>query len=256
MDLATVIGMFGALSVVLWAIYLGGDFSIFLNIAGLLLVLGGSIFIVLSKFGVDHFFGAVKVAVKAFFLTIEKPNDLIKKTLQLANLARQNGVLALENTKIDNQFLKKGVQYLVDGFEPDVLRSLLSKEMHETQARHLQGQRIFRSLGEIAPAMGMIGTLVGLVQMLSAINDPQRIGPGMAVALLTTLYGAVLANVIAFPLAEKLAFRSQEEKQMKLLIIDALTGIQRGYNPRVIEDYLKIYLPVSERGTQKFKAKV
>ena len=147
--------------------------------------------------------------------------------------------------------LKKGIQMMVDGHEPDVVRQTLSTEMNLTLERHDIGQKIFKAIGDSAPAMGMIGTLIGLVQMLSAMDDPKTIGPSMAVALLTTLYGAMIANMFALPIADKLALRSGEERLVKSMIIDSLAGIQEGRNPRVIEELLKTYLPGSKRETKE-----
>ena len=149
----------------------------------------------------------------------------------------------MENIKISNAFLKQGVQYLVDGLDPEIIEQTLYNQMMLTQERHQQGQQIFRGLGEVAPAMGMIGTLIGLVQMLSHMSDPKAIGPGMAVAMLTTFYGAVMANMIALPIAEKLEIRSREDRNTMAMVIDAVLAIQQGQNPRIIRDLLKAYLP-------------
>ena len=156
-------------------------------------------------------------------------------------------MLALENVEIKNDFLKQGVQYLVDGIEPELVEEMLYKDMTLSLERHQNGQQIFKSIGDVGPAMGMIGTLIGLVQMLSNLGDPSSLGPAMAVAMLTTLYGAILANMVALPIADKLELRSKEEMMLKSLIIDALLGIQKGQNPRLIQDLLKTYLPVKKR---------
>ena len=139
---------------------------------------------------------------------------------------------------------------LVDGHEPSVVRKALNTEMNETVNRHTIGQQIFQQIGDAGPAMGMIGTLVGLVQMLSNMSDPKSIGPAMAVALLTTLYGAMLANMFALPIADKLALRSNEELMSKSIIIESVMGIQEGQNPKVLEELLKNYLPSSKRDAE------
>ena len=149
--------------------------------------------------------------------------------------------------EIEDEFMQNGVNLLIAGHQPDIVRDMLTKDMTLTLQRHEEGQNIFKAIGDVGPAMGMIGTLIGLVQMLSAMDDPKQIGPAMAVALLTTLYGAILANMFALPVADKLALRSTEEKDRKRLIIDALLGIQEGQNPRVIESMLEAYLPKSAR---------
>ena len=247
MDLATLIGLLGAMGVIVGAIVSGGDFALFINPPSLLIVFGGTVAASLMKFPVAHFFSAFKVAMKAFLHKTEKATDLIEEAMELANAARKNGLLALENIEINNEFLKKGIQLCVDGHDAEFVRRMLSNDINRTIERHDLGQKIFKAIGDVAPAMGMIGTLIGLVQMLSNMDDPKSIGPAMAVALLTTLYGAVVANAFALPLADKLAFRSSEERTNKTLILETISGIQEGLNPRVLETLLKTYLPGGQR---------
>ncbi|WP_333607788.1 flagellar motor protein PomA [Arsukibacterium sp.] len=249
MDLATLIGMLGAIGFIVMAMFIGsaGDPGMFADTVSLLIVVGGSIFVVVSKFTLGQFLGAGKVAVKAFMFKIEQPEELIEKAVQLGDAARKGGFLALEEAEIPNNFMQKGVNMLVDGHDADVVRATLLKDISLTEKRHEQGIAIFRSLGDVAPAMGMIGTLIGLVAMLSNMDDPKAIGPAMAVALLTTLYGAFIANVIAIPLADKLAIRNQQEKLNNQLILDAILGIQDGQNPKVIEGILRNYLAQNKR---------
>ncbi len=247
MDLATLVGILGAFGIIISAIIFGGSAIIFLNVPSLLIVGGGTLFAVLIKFPLGHFLMAVKVAAKAFFNKAEDPLKLINEGVQLAHIARKEGVLGLEGQEIDNEFLKRGIQLSVDGHEPEFVRTMLGKDINLTIERHERGQAIFKAIGDVAPAMGMIGTLIGLVQMLSAMDDPKSIGPAMAVALLTTLYGAVIANAFALPIADKLAHRSQEERLNKALILETISSIQEGLNPRVMEELLKTYLPTSKR---------
>lgn len=247
MDLATLVGLIAAIAVVLMAVFMGDDLGSVVNMPSMLIVFGGSFGVVLMRFSIGQFLGAVKIALKAFLHKSEDVNKLIDQIMELADEARKNGVLALENVEIQNPFLKKGVQHVVDGLEGDVIEEMLSKDLVLTVDRHVRGQQIFKALGDVAPAMGMIGTLIGLVQMLSNLNDPSTLGPAMAVAMLTTLYGAMLANLLALPIAEKLELRSVEEKMVKSLIIDAIVSIQSGQNPRILHDLLKTYLPGSQR---------
>ena len=247
MDIATLIGLLGALGIVIMAIVLGGSFLLFVNIPSILIVVVGSMFAVLMKFPMGHFLGAFKIAAKAFFGKTDDPQKLIEEGVELANIARKEGVLGLEGQDIQNEFLKRGIQLCVDGHEPEFVRAMLSKDINLTIERHERGQAIFKAMGDVAPAMGMIGTLIGLVQMLSAMDDPKSIGPAMAVALLTTLYGAVIATVIALPIADKLALRSQDERLNKALILETIGSIQEGLNPRVMEELLKTYLPENKR---------
>lgn len=250
MDLATLIGLIGAFAIVIYAMVLGGDVTLFLNMPSALIVLVGSTFTVLMKFGLTQFIGAFKVLVKAFKFKLDSPQELIEEVVELADLARKGGLLSLEGREVGNSFLAGGIQLLVDGHDPDVVRTLLGKDLKQGEERHALGSKIFESLADVAPAMGMIGTLIGLVAMLANMNDPKTIGPAMAVALLTTLYGAMLATMFAGPMADKLNLRSSEESRMKNLVIDALLAIQSGQNPRVIEAMLKAYLPESQRDSE------
>lgn len=247
MDLATLIGLIGAFGIVLAAIIMGGSGGSFINMSAILIVLCGTFLVTMMKFSLGSFLSAASVAVKAF---IHKPlpaEDLIENAVELAKTARQGGLLALEDAEVPDEFMKSGLDLLVDGHPADIVRSMLMKDLQLTLKRHNDGQDIFKAIGDVGPAMGMIGTLIGLVQMLANMEDPKQIGPAMAVALLTTLYGAVLANMVALPIADKLAMRSKEENNRKSLIIDALLGIQAGQNPRVIENLLETYLPRSKR---------
>jgi chemotaxis protein MotA len=246
-DLATLIGFLAAAGIILSAIVLGGDPMMFFNIPSLLVVGGGTIGAVLMQFSIGQFLGAMKVGMKALFNKLASPKELIEITIDLANTARKGGLLALEEKDTGNEFFQMGIQMMVDGHEPDVVRQTMVSDMNLTVERHELGQKIFKSIADVAPAMGMIGTLIGLVQMLSNMDDPKSIGPAMAVALLTTLYGAAIANVFASPLAEKLGLRSSEERMIKSMIIDSISGIQEGRNPRVIEGMLMTYLPGSAR---------
>lgn len=247
MDLATLIGLVGAFGIVISAIVLGGAPGRFINVPSILVVFGGTFMVTMMKFSLASFLSATSIAVKAFIHKPLPPEELIENAVDLAKTARQGGLLALEDAEVPDDFMKNGLNLLVDGHPADVVRSMLTQDLQLTLKRHSDGQDIFKAIGDVGPAMGMIGTLIGLVQMLASMDDPKQIGPAMAVALLTTLYGAVLANMIAMPIADKLSVRSGEEKNRKSLIIDALLGIQAGQNPRVIENMLETYLPPSKR---------
>ena len=207
--------------------------------------------VVMMKFTLGQFFSAIKIAIKAFLFKSVELEDLIEKSVALADAARKGGLLSLESFQVDSELLQKGIQLLVDGHDADVVKAMLSKDMTLTVERHMAGQQIFKAAGDVAPAMGMIGTLIGLVQMLSAMDDPKSIGPAMAVALLTTLYGAMIATMVALPIADKLELRMNEERRTRALVIDALSAIQAGQNPRVISDLLRSYLPSTKRGADE-----
>ena len=247
MDLATLVGMLGSVGFIVMAMILGGSLSMFVDTQSILIVFCGSLFVVLSNYNLGQFFGIGKIAGKAFLFKIEQPEELIEKSVEMADAARKGGFLALEEAEISNSFMQKGVDMLVDGHDADVVRATLQKDISLTSERHETGIGMMMALADVAPAMGMIGTLIGLVAMLSNMDDPKSIGPAMAVALLTTLYGAFLANVIAIPIASKLKLRLNEEKMNQQLILDGILGIQDGQNPRVIEGMLKNYLAEGKR---------
>jgi len=248
-DLATLVGIIGAFGFVIMAMLMGGTIDMFIDVTSILIVFGGTAFVVMMKYNMGQFFGAIKVAMKAFMFKIDPAEELIIKIVEMADAARKGGFLALEEAQISNPFMQKGVDMLVDGHDADVVRSTLQNDIRLTAERHEVGADIFKNFGDVAPAMGMIGTLVGLVAMLSNMDDPKSIGPAMAVALLTTLYGAVVANMVALPISDKLKLRAAEEKLNRSLILDGVLGIQDGQNPRVIEGMLRNYLPESKRGS-------
>ncbi len=247
MDLATLIGIVGAIGLLVMAMLLAGDISMFIDAQSVIIVFGGSIFVVLANYNLGQFFGIGKIIGKSFMFKLEKPEELIEKSVEMADAARKGGFLALEEAEISNAFMQKGVDMLVDGHDADVVRATMQKDIDLTTERHETGSDMMMALADVAPAMGMIGTLIGLVAMLSNMDDPKAIGPAMAVALLTTLYGAFLANVIAIPIANKLKLRLAEEKMNQELVLDAVLGIQDGQNPRVIEGLLKNYLAEGKR---------
>jgi chemotaxis protein MotA len=253
-DLATIIGIIGAMGFVLMAMVLGGELGMFFNVPSILIVFCGTLFVVLSQFTMGQFFGAGKIAGKAFMFKTESPETQIEKIVEMADAARKGGFLALEEAEISNPFMQKGVDMLVDGHDVEVVRETMAKDISMTTERHEFGATIFKGMGDVAPAMGMIGTLIGLVAMLSNMDDPKSIGPAMAVALLTTLYGAVLANIVCIPIAEKLGNRAVEEKLNQSLILDGIIGIADGQNPRVIEGILKSYLAASKRSNGEEEA--
>lgn len=247
MDLATLVGVVGSFALIIVAMLMSGELGMFVDGPSVVIVLGGSLFAVMAKFGLGQFLSAGKVAAKSFVVRNPDPSDLIGEVVTLADEARKGGLLSLEGKEVSNDFLKRGIQLLVDGHDPDVVKTLLAKDRNQTVERHARGAMLFSAMAEVAPAMGMIGTLIGLVAMLGNMDDPKAIGPAMAVALLTTLYGAIIANCIAGPIADKLKLRATEEALVKSLVIDALLAIQNGQNPRIIDSMLRNYLPESKR---------
>ena len=247
MDLATLIGLAGATLLIASAVILGVSPAVFINPASLLIVVGGTMFVVLAKFSVSQFLGAFKAAARAFKFKLPETQASIEELVEIANVARKEGVLGLEGREISSPFLSQGIQMLVDGQDSKTIKELLNKERLMTLDHNRSGAKVFTAMADVAPAMGMIGTLIGLVQMLSNMEDPKSIGPAMAVALLTTLYGAMIATMFATPIADKLSLRMTEEARMQSLYIDALVAIQEGTNPRIIEQMLSSYLPPKDR---------
>lgn len=247
MDIATIIGLLGALAFIIMAMTFNGELGLYVNVPSIFIVFGGSLFVVLASYPLAQFLSAGKVVVKAFVFKIEEPQQLIDKAVEMADSARKGGFLALEETDVPNPFFRKGIDMLVDGHDADVVRTTLQKDIDLTFNRHDRSANIFQTMGDVSPAMGMIGTLIGLVAMLANMDDPKAIGPAMAIALLTTLYGSFIANVICVPIVNKLKLRMEQEKLNQELMLDAVLGIQDGQNPRIIEGLLKNYLAESKR---------
>lgn len=251
MDIATLVGLLGGFGIIIGAIATGGDVMMFVDVASILIVVGGTFMVTLMQVSLGDFLGSFAVGIKAFFYKVDDPKKLIEEAVELADIARKNGLLALEGQTITNDFMQKGIGLCVDGHDPALVQRMLSKEIDQTLERHEVGITMFKNMATMAPAMGMIGTLVGLVQMLANMSDPAAIGPAMAVALLTTLYGAVIANAFAQPMADKLARSTAIEKTNKGLILETISGIQEGMNPKVLEQLLSAYLPQKKRPAEE-----
>ncbi|WP_196139243.1 flagellar motor protein PomA [Aliikangiella sp. G2MR2-5] len=247
MDLATLVGLIGAIGMILMAMLLSGNITTFIDIPSILIVVVGTHFVVLMKYSLSDFLSAASSGMKVLSFKSPDCDELIEKIVELADMARKSGLLALESAEIPDPFMKKGIGLLVDGHDGEVVKTILEKDLKMASERHQNGAGVFKSMADIAPAMGMIGTLIGLVAMLSNMDDPKTIGPSMAVALLTTMYGAMMANMIGIPICDKLNLRDGEEKLARRLVIDGLLGIQAGQNPRVIEQVLHGYLAEGKR---------
>ena len=244
MDIATIVGLLGAFGLIVSAI---DDIGAFIDTPSMLIVVGGSIMVVMLRSSLGEFLGAVGVLGKTFKNKLDDQGQLIEQIVELATIARKDGMIALEGQEIANPFLAKAISMLVDGTDASVIKGSLEREKDMTKMRHDQGAKIFSAWGEIAPAMGMIGTLIGLVQMLGNMSDPKAIGPAMAVALLTTMYGAILANVFCLPIAMKLGNQADIEEASNEMIIEGILFIQDGGNPRVLGDVLAAFLSPKAR---------
>jgi len=247
MDLATIIGMVTGLLCVVSAVFMGPAPVAFLNIPSVLIVIGGTIAATFIRFPMGIVFSTMKVVRNAFVAKLSPISTLIEEIVGLAEKSRRDSLLSLESVPVSDSFLKKGVQLCVDGTEPEVVRSTLRTELEALIERHKRGQRIFRGMGASAPAFGMIGTLIGLVNMLVKMDDPSAIGPQMAVALLTTFYGALIANLVCIPVADKLAERSAVEMQSKEIVIQGIMGILAANHPGILRERLLSFIEPKHR---------
>lgn len=254
MDLATIIGIIIAFGVVLGAIVTGGDFMTFVNVPSLLIVLGGSIATTVLRFPLNGVIGSIALGGKIAFAQKKfEAHLMIDEMARLADIIRKNGPLGLEGVPIEDEFLSKGIQYVADGYDAEFIKDTLERERDLNLERLEEGARVYQAFGDAAPAFGMIGTLVGLVQMLSTMDDPSTIGPSMAVALLTTLYGAMISNMVCLPIADKLAAKFKIENLSQSLAIDGILQIRANKSPDIIRDVLISYLPAKLRD-QEIKA--
>ncbi len=250
MDLSTLGGLIVGVTLIIASMLMASDTpGIFADTTSLVLVLGGTfsaMFISLPGSRLKNF---TKITRNAFRLQKTNPSELIDTLVTYAEIARRDGILALEahTGEIKDDFLLKGIQLAVDGTDPEIIQLTLTTELDNIAIRHENGKQLYDILGKYAPAFGLIGTLVGLVAMLAGLDDPSTIGAGMAVALITTLYGAILANLIFMPMADKLETKSNEEFLQKEIVIRGVMSIQSGDNPRIVAQKLRIFLPPAAR---------
>lgn len=247
MDLATLIGIVVGCALVAVAIALGGSPALYVSVPSLLLVLGGTLGATLIRNPPAAVLGTLRVTRKAFTTRVPDPRGLISQIVQLARQARRQSLLSLEKTAIEYPFLAKGIHLCVDGLEPAEIRGILETEIEATASRHRRGQETLEGIGAAAPAFGMIGTLIGLVRMLTSIGDPKTLGPAMAVAILTTLYGATIAHLFALPLADKLRVRSREELLNMSVCLEGVMGLAQGEHPVSIDERLQALVPARSR---------
>lgn len=252
MDIATLIGLVTAFGLVIFAISMGGSLGSFVDPVSITIVFGGTIGVILVNYPLGNVLGVFGIVMKAFMYKVSEPKNIITQIIEFSQLVRKDGILALEDkiSDVEDTFMSTGLQMAVDGQEPGTIESALYIEMDKITDRHAKGAEILAALGTFAPAMGMIGTLVGLVLMLQNMEDPASIGPAMAVALLTTFYGALLANLLFLPMAGKLKSRSKDEIMVMEIIISGLMSLVAGENPRIIEQKLLRFLPPKDRKSQ------
>lgn len=247
MDLATVIGMISGIACLATAILITprGNLGMFVDYPSVLIVAGGTAAALLMNFSLRDLAGLGRVIRNAFVSSGLSPAQLIADFRRYADLARREGILALERVtgEVKDPFLLAGLRHAVDGLDPDVIQDLMRTELDYMSARHEKGVKILRQIGSYGPSFGMVGTLIGLTVMLADLRDPEAIGPSMAVAIITTFYGAVLAYLFALPLAEKMALRNADEMIIREMMVKGLAAIQSGDSPRVVEQKLRVLLP-------------
>ncbi len=247
MDVGTVVGVVLALGLIAGA--MGSGIMSFIDVPSIMIVVGGTFSVVLVHFPLDQVLNIGNVVKNAVFTTPQSPLDTVTTLVSFSEKARREGILSLESSmdEVQDDFIRVGLRLAVDGVEPELIKDILHTELAFIEDRHKAGQKIFEYAGSAAPAFGMIGTLVGLVLMLQKLDDPSAIGPAMAVALLTTMYGAIMANTTFIPLAGKLKARTAEEILIKEVAIEGVMSIQSGDNPRILEQKLLAFLPPSIR---------
>lgn len=246
MDIATIIGWLLSMGAVLLLIGATDQMNLFFGtttaIVSIIFVLGGTLAGTMGRYSMGHFLGSLRVVYKVFASNNQDSQGLIDEIVEMAGIARKQGVLELEKRKISDEFLSEGIRLLIDGSKPEVVKQTMVSNMKGIIDRNAASEKVWRSMGDTSPAFGMIGTVIGLVAMMANMDDPKAIGPAMAAALLTTLWGSVFANVLFLPIADKLKFRATDAKLNLLISIDGVMAIQGGQNPRVIQSVLAAYL--------------
>jgi chemotaxis protein MotA len=256
MDIATIIGILLGFFVVISAIVAGGGGKMFVHLPSLAITIGGMLCATLIHFSLRQFLGIFSVVKKTIVTRIPPPSELTQQMVNYAAINRRDGALALEQeiSKIDNLFFIKGLQMLVDGQEVEAIRDIMALEVQTLQDRHSIGKKILEFMGAASPAFGMIGTLIGLVLMLKSLDSPDKIGAGMAVALLTTFYGALAANLVFIPLAGKLGLYSKAEVNAMEMIVEGICAIARGENPTAVREKMQAFISPARR--EEVKASV
>ena len=249
MDIATIIGVFFGFSCIIMSILAGTELAIFVHIPSMLITIGGMLSATLIHFSLSQFMGIVPIVKKTVFWKMPSMQKLIQDMVNYSAISRRDGALALERqvADIDDPFLVKSLRMVADGQDQEAIERTLFNEIHYLQERHQDGKKMLEFMGASAPSFGMIGTLIGLVAMLTSLDDPKNIGAGMAVALITTFYGALLANLLFIPLAGKLGIRSKQETLMREMIVEGVVGIAKGEAPTEVRERMQTFLSVKNR---------
>ena len=249
MDFASIVGLILGTALVVFGMVLQGNLIIYASATSALIVIGGTLGAVILSYSFQHLKEAAMALKIVFTSQQDEASEVISVLVSFAEKARREGLLALEEeaNQLDDEFLQKGIQLVVDGTDPELVKNILETELDFLSERHSVSRGVFAKGGELAPAFGMIGTLIGLIGMLSKLDDPSSLGAGMATALITTFYGALVGNLIFIPITEKLKVKSEEEILVKEIIIEGILSIQAGENPRIVEEKLKAFLPPDTR---------
>lgn len=251
MDLATFAGILSGFGMIIGAIFMGPSPGKFIDIPSVMIVFGGVSASILISFPLEEVVQAFRAGVKVFASRNTKAREVVMTMVKVAEISRREGLLALERVQSDNPLLKKATQLIADSADPSLIRDTVTIEIASMKRRHKIGISVFQKLGSLAPAFGMVGTLIGLVQMLSTMSDPSSLGPAMAVAIITTFYGCILANLLFLPMADKLKARSMQEELVLFIIFEGAKCILENNNPRLVYEKLSSFLPPKERQNVK-----
>ena len=248
MDFATGAGVIVGIAVVVTLVFLGGDLRMFYDIHALIVIGGGVLAATMIRFPFSGIAHGLPLGIKfAFSMRSSHPRELIEELTQIAEVVRKNGPMALENIQVDDTFLAQGIRYVADGYDREFIKDTMERD-RDIFLHHLEeGQKVYRSMGDCAPAWGMVGTLIGMIQMFANMSDPSKLGPLMAIALLATLYGALVANLFCLPIADKLHVKLEEENVSRSLIIDGILLIRESKSPSLVKEMLIAYLPEHHR---------
>jgi chemotaxis protein MotA len=248
-DLATGIGLVTGFGVLILLIMIdGGNFAQYWDKHAAIVIFGGAIAVTMIRFPFSAIAHGVPMGIKfAFQMRKLYPRDLIDEITKIAEVVRKSGPIALESVQVDDPFLAQGIRYIADGYDSEFIRSTLERDRDMFLTHLDEGQKIYRSVGDAAPAWGMVGTLIGMVNMFANMEDPSKLGPFMAVALLATLYGALVGNLVCLPIADKLHLKLEEEEISRTLIIDGIMQIRDAKSPAVVREMLLAYLPAHQR---------
>jgi chemotaxis protein MotA len=251
MDIATSLGLVAGAIVIVTLILMGGDLRMFYDVHAIIIIFGGSFAATLIRFPISTMLHGLPLGAKfAFTLRRITQRDLVDEIAGLAEIVRKQGPIGLEKVETEDPFLAKGIRFVADGYDADFIRDNLERDRDNFLTHLDEGQKIYRAIGDCAPAFGMIGTLIGMVQMFANMTDPSKLGPFMAVALLATLYGALVANLFCLPIADKLHLKLVDEEINRTLIIDGILMIRDSKSPTLVREMLLAYLPEHHRHTE------